>query len=828
MGSAQDHTGPEGPEASRGTTSRLARAFARRPASRRAGREEQQRAWRILQSAHDAFISIDSRGVVTDWNLRAEELLGWSRREALGRPLTELIVPPDRREAHEAGLARLARGEPPRILGQRTEMTARHRDGHEVSVELEVWRMEEDGEASFHAFLRDITERIKLEADLRTSRDKALASSRSTATYLATVSHEIRTPMNGVLGLTELLLDTLLDDTQRRYAEGIHNAGKVLLSLINDVLDLSKLEAGKVELEQVVFDPARLLDEVAQGFAQTAADKGLELSAESDPGLPPAVVGDPARLRQVLNNLTSNAVKFTSQGCVRLSAAPESPAQRDDTPLIPIRFQVTDTGIGISEQDSKRVFEPFGQADASTTRRFGGTGLGMAISRHLVEAMGGRIELASEPGAGSTFWCVIPLERTDQRVAPDAPAPDFDGLRVLIVDDTPTNRTVLIGQLGSWGMRPDALADASEALQALRDAADRGTPYDLAILDQNMPVVDGVDLARMITGNPHLGKPHLILLTSGCAPDRDTLRAAGIAATLTKPVHRSQLYDCLAGVLAPTPGAEQQRAEESPTTAEPAARSGHILLVEDNEINQTVAFGFLTRLGYSVGIAANGRQALSMASSTPYDAILMDCQMPIMDGYATTIELRRREGASRRTPVIAMTASALVDDRARCIAAGMDDYIAKPVDSGVLADVLARWIPADGQPTLSVAPTIPHVQPVFQIAERLAELRGPDPEQNNEVLARIAAMFNAQARDAITTLGTAIAARDAETVQAVAHRLKGAAGNLGATAMANLCQELETLARDRRLDHGPDLLNRLGTEYDLVREALQDVFQPKS
>ena len=450
-----------------------------------------QRAWRILQSAHDAFISIDSEGTVTDWNPRAESLFGWSPREAVGRRLSDLIIPDDQRQAHIDGLARLARAETPRILGQRMQMAAVHRDGHPVPVELGVWRMGTGTEASFHAFLHDITERVRMETDLRESRDEALEASKSTARFLATMSHEIRTPMNGVLGLTELLMDTLLDDTQRRYAEGIHSAGKILLSVINDVLDLSKLEAGKVELEQTAFDPARLLNEVAQVFAQPAADKGLRLTAEPDPALPPALIGDPSRLRQILTNLTSNAVKFTSSGSVTLTAVPENGhQQRADAPLVPIRFQVADTGIGIAEKDRERVFEPFVQADASTTRRFGGTGLGMAICRHLVQAMGGQIGLDSEPGVGTTFWCVLPLRRTDQIVAPDVPAPHFDELRVLIVDDNPTNRTVLTGQLNSWGMQPDAQPDAAAALDALGEAAERGVPYDLAIPDQKMPVME--------------------------------------------------------------------------------------------------------------------------------------------------------------------------------------------------------------------------------------------------------------------------------------------------------------------------------------------------
>jgi CheY-like chemotaxis protein len=498
--------------------------------------------------------------------------------------------------------------------------------------------------------------------------------------------------------------------------------------------------------------------------------------------------------------------------------------------VIPIRFMIADTGIGIAEQDRERLFEPFVQADASTTRRFGGTGLGMAICQRLVHAMGGDIGLDSEVDVGTTFWCVIPLHRTDERAAPDAPTPTFDELRVLIVDDNAINRTVLAGQLRSWGMDAAVFDNPLDALDALRGAADHGAPYDLAILDHNMPVMDGLQLAQRISATRGLGSVHLILLTSGFAPSTLTLRSSGIAATLTKPVHRSQLYDCLATVLARDIGPEHvvpadtrpadARTGDTPSTGDrPAPRNGHVLLVEDNEINQTVAVGFLTRLGFTADIAGNGREALSMMSGTHYDAVLMDCQMPVMDGYTATAELRSREGPAQHTPVIALTASALIDDRARCIAAGMDDYIPKPVNADTMATVLARWIPTAERRDL-VEPADTGVQPVFQIERRLKELEGPDPQQNRETFARIFAMFTTQAQAAIAKLETAIAEGDTSVIEQEAHRLKGSAGNIGAVAMANLCQELDTVARDQRLDYAPELLQRLRIEYTLVRDAL--------
>jgi len=791
------------------------------------GRRGRDGVEKVPHSELDALVSVDREGMVTAWDERARQLLGWPPRQALGRPLGDLIVSPADRPAYRVALNNLARGKAPGSV-IRAEITVRHRDGRHVPVELQLWRTGTGPTLSIQAVLRDITERKQLEADLVAARDEALEASRATSRFLATMSHEIRTPMNSVLGLTELLLDTLLDDAQRRYAEGIHDAGKVLLSVINDILDFSKLEAGKVVLEQIVFDPARLLCVVADVFAQPAADKGLELTVRSGPGLPAAVVGDAARLKQILLNLTSNAVKFTPHGTVRLTAAPAPDDPGADVALPRLRFEVADTGIGIAKEDRDRLFEPFVQADASTTRRFGGTGLGMAICKRLVLAMGGEIGLESEPGVGTVVHCVIPLLPTDERVAPDAPASDFDGLRVLIVDDDKTNRTVLSGQLRSWGTRPDAFAKSLDALEALRAAVDQGSPYDLAILDMHMPVVDGLELARRITADAHLRRVHLVLLTSGSVPEPDSMREAGIAAVLTKPVHRSQLYDCLAGIL----GRSAQPGRRAPThgvadAATPEQQRGHVLLVEDNEINQTVALGFLTRLGYTADIASTGEQALSMIAGIQYDAVLMDCQMPVMDGYVATAELRRREGARKHTPVIAMTASAQINDRSRCIAAGMDDYVPKPLDADTLSAALVRWIPGAEHRPRAAAPGAAHVQPVFQIADRLRELEGPDPRQNHETFARICAMFTSQTQTALADLDAAIADGDSGAIERESHRLKGSAGNIGAAAMANLCQELEAVAHDGRLEQAQQLLERLQIEYALVSEALEDLMRSR-
>jgi PAS domain S-box-containing protein len=823
-------------------------------ASREDARRKEREAQTIIDSAPNAFVGSDQFGRVTRWNRRAEEMFGWSRQEALGQPVTDLIVP----ERNHPQVEALVRGSDLSILGRPQELPALRRDGSEFEVELELWVLNNGAATTYNAFLTDISQRKELERALVAARDEAVDAAQAKSRFLATMSHEIRTPMNGVIGLTDLLLETPLNGSQRRYADGIQTAGSALLTIINDILDFSKLEAGKVEIEETTFDPGRLMGEVIDVFANRAEEKGLELIG--DCGIAPSerLIGDPTRLRQILLNLTSNALKFTHHGeiIVRITqdqqaAPPVSGAngandshEANGAHTVPVRFEVTDTGIGIAPEKRERLFEPFTQADVSTTRDFGGTGLGLAICYRLTEAMGGRIGSDSTPGGGSTFWCVIPLRRVPGP-AVVAPPPELRGLRelrVLIVDDNESNRLVLDEQLRSCEMRVVPADGGRRALEVLRAGAERGAPFDLALIDMLMPGMDGIELGARITADSRIPPLRLVLLTSVDDPDPDAATGAGFVATLTKPVQRAGLYEVLAEVMASAGGrrpapARPAQPVRAPAPAPRPAVPGNVLVVEDNEINQAVATGFLAKLGYHTDVAANGREALDKIAKNRYGAVLMDCQMPVMDGYTATTELRKREGADRHTPVIAMTAGALAENRERCIAAGMDDFIPKPIDQDALATALRRWIQdtGPGPPAAAGGDQAGRDQAGRQsrqlsadesILRRFEELGGTDPDRDREAFARIAATFVARERDDIEVLAEAVGRLDGAAIQESAHRIKGAAANIGAAAMAEVAEELESLGTQRRPESAPALLDRLRHEFDQVRDALGAILGP--
>jgi PAS domain S-box-containing protein len=656
----------------------------------------------IVKSTGDAIMTMSLSGTITSWNPAAETLYGYRSDEIVGHP-ADILVP----AGMDVDLSDYwASGGDVEMASY--EAAGVRRDGSQVPISVTMSRLfDGDTMVGISAIVHDVSESHARELELDVARKQALEASVLKSQFLATMSHEIRTPLNGVMGLNGLLLETKLDEIQRQYSEGVQNAGESLLGVINDILEFSRLEAGKVNFENVEFDPRGLVEEVATLLAIAAHTKHLELVAYCTPEVPDVLRGDPGRIRQIVLNLAGNAVKFTESGeVVILVKLDDTGADGADPQVI---FEVSDSGIGIAAADQERLFESFAQADASTTRRYGGSGLGLAICQRLVEGMAGRIGVESASGAGSRFWFSLPLASVPgaRRNSTPSASISLSGVRVLVVDDNAANRLILVSQLTAWDMCPDEVSDGHSALARLRAAAAHGQPYDIAVLDHLMPGMDGLALARRVFADPDLSATRMIMLTSSMLTDHSQLSEAGVDQWCTKPVRTAVLRDRLTRLLSTEP------ARTGPTGPEPvlkdpwpsAGSRGRILVVEDNAVNQLVAEGTVTKLGFQVDIVANGAEALVAIAASSYSAVLMDCHMPVMDGFEATRRIRSgEEVGDRRIPILAMTASVMDEDRNRCLAAGMDDYLTKPINLKTLDAMLESWIVGDASP--EVRPTV--------------------------------------------------------------------------------------------------------------------------
>jgi PAS domain S-box-containing protein len=787
--------------------------FARDITARKHLEESLRRTQFVVDRSQDMVQWMSSEGRFLYVNDASCNRLGYTREELLGMTIKDIDPSAPSRWSKQFQQAR-ERGS---FTLESEHLT---KEGEHIPVEVTVNYVNFGGEEHSCAWARDISARKDSERELSKAKEvveaanrelehaihranqaalEAQAANEAKSLFLANMSHEIRTPMNGVVGMIELLLETHLDLEQRDYAETVRSSADALLAVIGDVLDFSKIEAGKLDMECIDFDLRYALEDLTALLAFRADEKGVELTTLVEPDVPSGLRGDPGRIRQVLTNLAGNALKFTERGQVNIVVSLET----EDAATATVKFTVRDTGIGISEQQLDKLFQPFTQADASTTRKYGGSGLGLSIVKGLVDLMGGSIGAESEVGVGSTFWFTAALAKMDAGLIPveALEVADIFGARVLAVDDNETNRKVLAGMLGSWGCGHEEVESADAAVRALRKAAAEGDPFRVAILDMHMPGVDGEMLGAAIRNDRALHETALIMMTSGGSRgDAARMEKAGFAAYLVKPVRQSQLYDCLAAVMGrelptevrvgPLTGIITRH-----TLAEQAKQRLHILLAEDNPVNQKVALMTLQKLGYRADVVGNGREAVSALQSTAYDLVLMDVQMPDIDGMEATRLIRDPRSGVRdpATRIVALTAHAMAGDRQKCLDAGMDDYMTKPIRPDELAEVLARWLPLSDLPSAAAPPSQvsgESAESVFDEAVLLGLLDG-----DREAATQILVEFLEDASRQIDVIAEAVEREDGSLLQQRAHALKGASASVGAKALWRLSSQVEEHAR---------------------------------
>jgi PAS domain S-box-containing protein len=739
--------------------------------------------------------------------------LGYSEEELLLKPFTEFVHPEDQAKT-AAVMVDLGSGKNVVNFVNRYQ----HHDGHYLWIE---WTAAPNSDGSeIYAAARNITSRIQIEAELTEARQAAEAANRAKSSFLANMSHEIRTPMNGVIGVTELLLNTEMTADQRGYLSLVRQSADSLMTVLNDILDFSKIEAGKMELERYEFDLRDSIGDTLQSLAVRSAEKGIELAYQVRADVPDCLVGDLTRLRQIIINLVGNAIKFTAQGEIVVEIEVET-LTKDQVVL---HVAVRDTGIGIAKEKQEDVFESFTQAEGSTTRRFGGSGLGLTISRQLAELMKGRLWLESEPGTGSVFHFTALFNLGSPKPAPARQMPEtLNDLPVLIVDDNSTNRTILEQQVRSWGMKPTLAASGPDALQIMEDARNASTPFKLLLMDYMMPDMDGIEVARQAYQRLGEQAPKILILSSGNKVEENTNSAeVGIERFLTKPVKPSDLFDAITRVFGSATNEDKSViSKDAPASLSPGRMN--LLLVEDGRVNQIVAMKLLEDRGHKVTLATNGREAVDILATTSFDAILMDIQMPEMNGYEATTIIRQRELSSgKHVPIIAMTANAMKGDREQCLAAGMDDYISKPVHSVHLYAIIEKY--ADLHPLRESATDVAP-QPQEPQADAAASF---DAEAfrtsigDDALMRELIAVFFEDAPRLMTDARLALTRRNAEALHHAAHSLKGMVGNYSATPAFRAVSLLTDSTRAGKLKKAGSLLAVAEKEMTRLTVALEE------
>ncbi|MBC8356013.1 MAG: response regulator [Planctomycetes bacterium] len=779
-------------------------------------RESEARKRAIFETAVDCILFLDESGTVVEVNRAAVQILQCTRDAVIGKEFADIFLTPVSQQRFRESLARYqGAGEMGSMLGRRLELELQRKTGENFLAEIATQPIPLKGSAGFAIFLRDITEQKRYEETLRIAKEAAEAASKAKSLFVANMSHEIRTPMNAIVGVTELLFDTQLTRSQGDYLTMIQQSADSLLFVISDILDFSKIEAGKLELELGDFEIRDCIGDTVKALALRAHSKGLELALRVAPSTPVWLRGDQHRLRQVIVNVVGNAIKFTSTGEVVVRVEPE--ATHDDRVLL--RFSVTDTGIGISTDRRDAVFAAFEQADNSTTRKFGGTGLGLAIASRLVKLMGGRIWLESAEGEGATFYFTARFETASAPDEPDSPtnAADFTNLRGLIVDDNATYRQILDQMLRDWRIRTTSVDGVAAALSELQRAQQSGESYDLVLLDAKLSEGDGFELAEQLGARSEVDVPIIMMLNSG-EHHRYVARCEelGLAAYLMKPVKQSELLDAIALALHKTDDLLTVPLADSTVPQIPPL---DILLTEDSLVNQKVAVGLLKRQGHRVRIANNGREAVQIIKQERFDLILMDIQMPEMDGLEATEVIRDRERASgTHTPIIAMTAHAMKGDREECLDAGMDEYVAKPIRASelyqVIANVFHERTPPKSVDVSSLKSSVVDWSKALEIVQ-----------DDHELLAEIIHAYLDEVPNMVSQMYDALTKQDASTFQRAAHTLKGSLRYFGASEAFDMAYELECSGRNGDFEAVPELLAKVEAELAKIEPELQSFLQ---